>query len=415
MTDAPLARQYEAYPYPARDPREEDRRLLEGSPSHLMEVIHYVFRGVWPGGRPMRALVAGGGTGDGLVMLAQHCADAGLEAEITYLDLSAAARRIAEQRAARRGLTGLRFVTGTLTALADLAPGPYDYIDCCGVLHHLDDPPAGLDLLRAHLADDGGIGLMVYAPHGRTGVYPLQSALRRLAGPELEDRQRIDLARRLLAGLPAGNWFRRNPFLGDHETSDAGLYDLLLHARDRAYTVAELSALVTGAGLRIAAFMPPVRYDPSRMLADAGLRTRAQALDPLAAAALAEELLGAHKTHIVYAVPAGRPDSVARSDPDQVPVLRGIDGATLAKGFRPGQAMTLDLGGHKARAPLPDLTGTILPLIDGRRSLGQIAAAHGAQDASRWQRQVADLTDLLIRFGKLHLARLEQAHQRATR
>ena len=42
-TDARLAEQYEAYPYPARDPRDEARRLVVGSPSHLREIDHWVF------------------------------------------------------------------------------------------------------------------------------------------------------------------------------------------------------------------------------------------------------------------------------------------------------------------------------------------------------------------------------------
>ena len=44
-TDARLAAQYEAYPYPARDPAEEARRLVVGSPSHLREIDHWVFGG----------------------------------------------------------------------------------------------------------------------------------------------------------------------------------------------------------------------------------------------------------------------------------------------------------------------------------------------------------------------------------
>ncbi len=62
--------------------------------------------------------------------------------------------------------------------------GPFDYIDCCGVLHHLPDPAAGLRALLSVLAPGGGLGLMVYAPHGRTGVYMLQDALRLLAPAE---------------------------------------------------------------------------------------------------------------------------------------------------------------------------------------------------------------------------------------
>jgi hypothetical protein len=58
------------------------------------------------------------------------------------------------------------------------------------------------------------------------------------------DRERLDLLKRLLAGLPETNWLRRNPFLGDHlSQGDAGLFDLFLHARDRAYRVPEVAAL----------------------------------------------------------------------------------------------------------------------------------------------------------------------------
>ena len=41
MSD-PLIEQYEAYPYPARDPADEAKRLIEGSPSHLLEINHYI-------------------------------------------------------------------------------------------------------------------------------------------------------------------------------------------------------------------------------------------------------------------------------------------------------------------------------------------------------------------------------------
>ena len=44
MTDR-VRDQYEAYPYPPRDPRDEAKRLIEGSPSHLLEINHYVFAG----------------------------------------------------------------------------------------------------------------------------------------------------------------------------------------------------------------------------------------------------------------------------------------------------------------------------------------------------------------------------------
>ena len=73
-TDARLLAQYEAFPYPRRDPRDEAKRLIVGSPSHLYEVDHWVFGATRPADRPLRALFAGGGTGDGTLMLAQQMA-----------------------------------------------------------------------------------------------------------------------------------------------------------------------------------------------------------------------------------------------------------------------------------------------------------------------------------------------------
>ena len=51
--------QYEALPYPPRDPREEALRLITGTPSHILEVNHYLFAGRLNFNRPFRALVAG--------------------------------------------------------------------------------------------------------------------------------------------------------------------------------------------------------------------------------------------------------------------------------------------------------------------------------------------------------------------
>ena len=75
--DAALAAQYDAYPYPQRDPRDEAKRLIIGSPSHLREVDHWIFGARRPASEPLRALVAGGGSGDATVMLAQQMTNAG--------------------------------------------------------------------------------------------------------------------------------------------------------------------------------------------------------------------------------------------------------------------------------------------------------------------------------------------------
>lgn len=365
----PVQDQYEAYPYPGRNPAEENTRLITGSPSRLLEIDHYLFGGRRDWTRPFRALVAGGGTGDATVMLAQQLADAGAPAEITYLDLSSASRSIAEQRIAARGLTNVRFLNGSLLELEALGLGGFDYIDCCGVLHHLPDPAAGLASLTGTLAPGGGIGLMVYGEYGRAGVYPLQAALRQLAG-DMPLKEQVGLAKQLLKILPATNGFRQNRILGDHQRGDAELVDLLLHRQDRAYTVPQLAELAAGAGLAIASFIEPIRYDPGLYLADPALAKRAAALPALEQAALAERLASNMKLHIAYLTrEAG---SVAQPSPDAIPVLIEWDAAAIAKSVQQQGAIKGAFDGLPITLPLPRQAPAILSRIDGRRTLGNI-------------------------------------------
>jgi SAM-dependent methyltransferase len=407
-TDARLAAQYEAFPYPQRDPREEAKRLIIGSPSHLQEVDHWVFGARRPASLPLRALVAGGGTGDGTIMLAQHLAWAGRAGAVTWLDRSAAARRILEARAAARRLDNIRCVEGSILDLPASGLGPFDYIDCCGVLHHLPDPAAGLRALVSVLAPGGGMGLMVYAPHGRTGVYMVQDALRLLAPPDQPPGDRVEVAKRLWRHLPETNWLRKNPWLTDHtEGGDAGIYDLLLNPRDVAFTVPQLNALLRGAGLRAACWVEPIRYDPEIFLPDPRLKARIAQLAPIERAALAEAAAGNMGIHIVYAVRAEDPEPQRPwDDPAAVPVLRELDGPTVAKSLPRDGALPVRFDGLRAALPLPRLAGAILSRVDGRRSFGEIGDALAALGTSREQylRELGQLRATLERLNKLLIA-----------
>jgi len=372
--DAALAAQYDAYPYPQRDARDEAKRLIIGSPSHLREVDHWIFGARRAASQPLRALVAGGGSGDATVMLAQQMASAGRAGDVTWLDRSAAARRVAEARVAARKLGNVIFQEASLLDLSGSGLGPYDYIDCCGVLHHLPDPLEGLKVLVSVLAPGGGLGLMVYAPHGRTGVYMAQDALRLLAPPSEAPAARVEVAKRLWRQMPETAWLKRNPWITDHEKGgDAGLYDLLLNPRDVAFTVPTFNALITAAGLRIVSLVEPLRYDPLSYLSDPKLRPRIEGMDMVQRAALAEAITGNMGVHIAYCVRADAPVMTAPwDDPNAIPCLRELDGAKLAANIPRDGVLRVTFDGLSVPVPLPRLAGAILSRIDGKRSIGEI-------------------------------------------
>ena len=398
--------QYEDFPYPHRDPKDEAKRLIAGSPGQIPEMNHYLFAGQRDFSKPFRVLVAGGGTGDALIMLAQQLADRNCPAEIHYIDLSSASRRIAEKRAKARGLNTITFHSGSLLDVGDMGLGEFDYIDSCGVLHHLPDPQAGFRALAGVLAPGGGMGIMVYGELGRTGVYHAQAMLRMVAG-DGPGAKRIDVAKKLLSELPATNWLKRNPHIHDHEQSDAGLFDLLLHSQDRAYTVPQLADEVTAAGLRIVSFIDPARYDPKRYISEPAILARLAKMSDVEQAGFAELLAGNMRKHIVYLTAADNDaDTVARVAPDAVPVF--LDRAT-AQQFRtmpPGAQPVLTLDNHGFELRLPPQAAAILAQIDGRSSLEQIRSRMpGAPDWFAFANVFAALFAELNGFGRLFLSR----------
>jgi len=248
---------------------------------------------------------------------------------------------------------------------------------------------------------------MLYGELGRTGVYHAQEMLRTLAPASEPAPARIETAKRLLAELPETNWLCRNPAVGDWRRDDAGLFDLLLHARDRAYRVPEIAALAAGAGLEVVAFVDPWRYDPDSYLADPKLKARLASLSTLERAVFAELLAGNIKSHNCYIVAAGRA-ATALSEPSDsaaIPVLRQDDGQALAKLIRDDR-IGFRLDGLDMTFALPRLAGPILARIDGRASLAVLQRTLEGElgrraEAAAFARDFAWLYKVMNGIGKM--------------
>lgn len=385
--------QYEAYPYPERDPADEAKRLITGSPSHPIELDHHLFGGLRDWSAGTRILVAGGGTGDALIQLAQVLADAGKPHEIVYLDLSTASRAIAEARAEVRGLDNIQFETGSLLDATEY--GVFDYIDCCGVLHHLPKPQEGFDALAGALAPGGGMGLMVYAPYGRSGVYPLQEAFGAMT-QGLSPKGKLDKAKEIFAAIPSGHPFKKNTNLVDHQAGDAGFFDLLLHSQDRPFTIGELAQVLGAAGLTLAGMPQANLYDLSRFV------EVPQGMDAISQMAVAERLDGTIKTHVVYARRSVDPEPSKFGD-RCVPHLKGVSGPDLARQVASKGRITVTVQDRKEEIRIPKGIAPVLAGINGERELG---ALKGSVPPLSWAADWPRASSALISYGLLMYSRL---------
>jgi 2-polyprenyl-3-methyl-5-hydroxy-6-metoxy-1,4-benzoquinol methylase len=305
MSDQPylpaVREQYEAYPYPPRDPADERRRLRHVVSGDLLLINHHCFGGVKDFRKGFRALVAGGGTGDTAIFLAEQLRH--YDATLVYLDMSAAARQVAEARAEARGLTNITWVTASIMELPTLGLGKFDYIESCGVLHHLESTEAGLKALKSVLKDDGAIFLMLYGKYGRQAVYDMQALLKTYLPAGSSMAEQVRMTRELLASLPKTNSFVRDLAAWQSEITadglgDAGLYDLLLHSQDRCFDVPGLYALAKSAGLHLLSFGHDAdAYNPLNHISDPAIREYLATLDLPRRQALAEQFIGTKRKH----------------------------------------------------------------------------------------------------------------------
>lgn len=397
MTAKPSSRvqqQYEMLPYPPVDPQDEQHRLMHTWLEHLPMLNHYCFAGRQTFEQDFRVLVAGGGTGSATIFLAEQLKST--HARVVHLDFSGASMDIARQRAEIRGLTNIEWVQDSLLNLPHLGLAPFDYINCSGVLHHLEEPDAGLRALMAVLKDGGAMGLMVYGQVGRTGIYQMQELMRAVNQGEGSIAGQLANARQLLAMLPPTNWFARCEDLWRADmVTDADLYDVVLHSQDRAYTVEQLYAwLADGHGLSLA-FSAVGRgrsaYEPRLALRGAPASPLLAGLEAMPARqrhAAAELLSGNLMTHVFYATrsPAcqasyGDADMVPffYNEPLTGPQVAAIFSQNGGRGFwldhkHLGLTVAVQPGRHAAQ---------VLQHIDGQRSFGQIFERVRAEPTNR--------------------------------
>ncbi len=371
MTSAQAVRdQYEALPYPPRNPVRELEQLHQTLLGEL-KLVSTVF---WGGSRqklagPLRILDAGCGTGDASVFMAEQL-KSNPQATVIGLDLSDASLEIARQRAGRRGLANVTFLQGRIEDLPAMSLGLFDYIVSQGVLHHLPEPEAGLRALAAVLADGGGMGIMLYGEYGRSAIYQLQSLFQELAPATLPVAERLRIVKHVLGRLSPEHWANlgKSSWSGEVKLhGDAGLFDLFLHSCDRAYTVPQLYDFVASAGLELARFDVPSVYDPSINWPGLDLSAKTTAERQ----AIAEALNGRIRKHMFF-VRRRLVEAPAWDDLSAAPAWLTHDSGWIIEQVNRRPQLAIDYEGLEFRCALDGFRREFLRLVDGERTLGQI-------------------------------------------
>ncbi len=253
--------QYETFPYPYINPedyKKESKNFLTSD----ITIINSLF---WGGKKEInenfRVLDAGCGTGNAIIHLAEQLKDKNVE--VIALDFSSASLNILKKRAEVKGLTNIKFINDSILNIPKLNLGNFDYIISAGVLHHLENPNEGIQILADSLKHDGGMCIMLYGKYGRIPIYMIQELLRMINQDEENKKIKIENTKEILNSLPKFNWwhFTGKQHLID-KTNDSEIYDIFLHSRDKPYTVPEIYQFLDSANLKMVRFDDAPMYNP---------------------------------------------------------------------------------------------------------------------------------------------------------
>ena len=376
--------QYEQFPFPMRDPRDEVSRLIVTEQESLGKLNHFCYGGRQNFGNGFRVLVAGGGTGDQTIFLAEQLRE--YDANVTYIDISLTSLEIARERARVRDLENIEWHHGSILDVASLGFAPFDLISCTGVLHHLPEPDRGISALRSVLAENGAMSLMLYGRMGRLSIYAGQE-LMQLVNQGVDDpKLKTRNARAVLKSLPQTNWLLRGgdpkEILVSFLEDESNLYDTLLHEQDRAYSVTEIYELLAGADLELIEFVsflsqvPSFRYlyNPMVWITDPQLRAHIATLPLPKQQAIAEAVNCMITCHSFYASPTASGRIATPDDPDMVPFFLYFDAGSLEKHFRDtaGRECAINYRHSTVRFEPGRCSADLVSAIDGKRSIGEI-------------------------------------------
>jgi len=192
---------------------------------------------------PVRILVAGCGTGQDAIWLAADIADA----QVLAVDLSRASLAYAQRMANELVIGNIEFRHGDILGLGDLTER-FDMVYSKGVLHHLRDPRAGLQVLVQLLRPGGLLKIGLYSERARASVNAARAMVseRQLPATEAAIRE----FRQYVLGLEPDAVLKRLASYRDFYSMSM-CRDWLMHVQEHQFRLPQINTMLQELGLTV--------------------------------------------------------------------------------------------------------------------------------------------------------------------
>ena len=194
-----------------------------------------------------KTLIAGCGTG-------KHALTAQLanpKTEITAIDLSRSSLAYASIKAKEYGIKNIKFFQADILDLEKIEER-FDSIESIGVLHHMENPSAGLKVLINLLKDDGEITLGLYSEHARQNIVKARDFIKEKNYSS--DLKGMRACREYIKQHAESYPFLLNAY--DFYTA-SGCRDLIFHKYEIQYTIPKVKNLLKNNNLEFSSFVLP--------------------------------------------------------------------------------------------------------------------------------------------------------------
>lgn len=198
-------------------------------------------------GNIIKVLVAGCGTGQQIVSLSGLFKNSLIDA----IDISAASLAYAKRKVEELKLNNINFSKADILDLQSLNT-KYDYIECSGVLHHMEDPEKGFEILINSLNSNGVIKIGLYSSIARSTINKAREFIKN-KNIKFSIENLRDFRYNVIEKKPIYEEFYKLLNYADFY-STSNCRDLLFHIQEKQYSLGDIKNLIDKFNMKFAGF-----------------------------------------------------------------------------------------------------------------------------------------------------------------